>query len=381
MGMNTKSKKKCVSCSRCLSFCPVFLAANKEELSPKAKNQLFELLQGNESQLDEKMMAKLAGMCVSCGRCVNACAQKLSVPERLGELRREHPRWEQYLWDVWISRGDTLWPALGTIGRALGNSSGKGMIASVRALGSGSEVTPWVKVKEYDCRAQGRPVFYFAGCTARRVRPQWVKKSRKILERLGFHIVTMEDACCGSTLLSAGLEKSALQGMRANVERWRSAGRPLVATACTSCLYGLANYVKYPELFQGDTECGQWAESLTNIASLWGGTAFRVDQPPSVVRWHAPCHGLSFKDDHAWLVRTTDGLVTSPSMVSCCGLGGVTQLVNKSLCMQVNERCWGSLAPEQGTQVVTGCSGCTIQLTATRPDGVEVAHWLDIVET
>lgn len=371
--------RKCVACSRCLSFCPVFLSSQREEWSPKAKNQLFEHLAAGDARLDEAPCRKLGEMCVSCGRCVAACAQHLSVPERLAELRAAHPGWEQYLWDLWITRGDMLWPALGTIGKALGDAPGKGVLAGAKAMGATPRIAPWISVREYDRHAGGRRIQFFAGCTARRVRPGWLATSQSILEGLGYEVVRPREACCGGTLLSAGLRKSAQESMAANVTAWREAGRPMVTTACASCLHALGAYPQHEGLFLNADEARQWSAGLSSLAALWGKTTFELrDQPPSL-RWHTPCHGLTHKADQNWLRSVVGKALVAPQGITCCGLGGVVQLSNRQLSMDIAAACWEALAPGPGTQVLTGCSGCTIQLTATRPRGVHVAHWLDVV--
>ncbi len=379
---STKNKGKgaCIACGKCLSFCPVLLATLQEEFSPKAKNQLFEALENSDTQLDERLVKKLAEMCVSCGRCTNACPQGLSVPNKLAVLRKKHPGWEQYLWDLWISKGDLFWPALGTIGKALGECQGKGRLSSIRAMAPFPEISPWVKVLNYDKSGQGKKALFFAGCTANRVRREWVKKATTLLENLGYTHSEEKMECCGGTLLSAGLEKSGLKSMHINIETWRKAGRPLLVTACTSCIYSLAKYTEHEDLFKDTDEREQWDYSVCSLASLWGKTTFDVSLKPSSLRWHSPCHGIHFTEDYTWLNIITDGALVSPQEPICCGLGGVVQLANHKLSTTISSKCWDVLSADKGTQVVTGCSGCIIQLTTTRPPGVEVVHWLDIIE-
>jgi glycolate oxidase iron-sulfur subunit len=62
------------------------------------------------------------------------------------------------------------------------------------------------------------------------------------------------------------------------------------------------------------------------------------------------------------------------------------QLAAPSLCGMVNAACWqalDSLCPAQDNAcpppVVTGCSGCTLQLSGTAPEHVAVHHWLDVL--
>ena len=375
----SNSPKRCVSCSRCLSFCPVFLASQREELSPKAKNQLFEHLETGEPVLDEKLCRKLEEMCIACGRCASACAQHLSVPDRLSQVRARHPGWEQRLWNLWITGGDALWPVLGTLGRALGRAPSKGVIGSVKAMADRPREAPWIRVTRYDASRTGQRAMFFAGCTARRVRPEWADKGRAILEGLGFTVVSAKESCCGGTLLSAGLHTQAFEAMRGNVEAWRNAGRPAMVTACDSCLYALGRYPEQTGLFLNTDEAGQWSKGLTGLAALWGDTEFDVRPPDAPLRWHAPCHGLAHQEDRHWLERLLGPSLRTPEGVNCCGLGGVVQLTNRPLTARIADACWDALGRTPGTRVLTGCSGCTIQLSATRPRDVSVAHWLDAV--
>ena len=52
---------------------------------------------------------------------------------------------------------------------------------------------------------------------------------------------------------------------------------------------------------------------------------------------------------------------------------------NPGLSMDMARRCFEGFAPE-ARAVITGCSGCVMQLASAAPKGVEVRHWLDIVD-
>lgn len=41
-------------------------------------------------------------------------------------------------------------------------------------------------------------------------------------------------------------------------------------------------------------------------------------------------------------------------------------------------RCFWDKGEASG-QVLTACSGCVLQLTATAPEGTQVGHWLDVL--
>ncbi len=73
------------------------------------------------SVLREKPASDLAGLCLSCGRCQEACPLGLCVPDMVGELRAAHPGWANFLWKVWITRAGLAWPVAMSLNRLAGH--------------------------------------------------------------------------------------------------------------------------------------------------------------------------------------------------------------------------------------------------------------------
>jgi glycolate oxidase iron-sulfur subunit len=263
------------------------------------------------------------------------------------------------------------------------------------------------------------PAMLFAGCTARRIRPRWKDTARGLLRWLGHPAPAQgdEDAftCCGSTLEHAGIPDAAATARARNLDAWRAAGRPLLVTFCATCHHGLAEYPGHADLDWQDGERETWTAALRPLSTLWGKAAFRVtgDTPalpepgaPAPVRYHQPCHRKDTDPDAAWLRALLGDRMRAPGGVNCCGMGGVLQLAAPDLSRTVADACWNALLPERATAsspasapasstdapaatpdaaqapditVLTGCSGCTLQLAATAPRNVRVLHWLDVV--
>lgn len=275
------------------------------------------------------------------------------------------------------------------------------------------------------------PAMLFSGCTARRIRPRWKDTARALLRWLGHPAPAQGDeesfTCCGSTLEHAGIPDAAASTRARNLDAWRAAGRPLLVTFCATCHHGLSEYPGHADLDWQDGEREVWAAALRPLSTLWGDAAFRVtaDAPaqpvagaPAPVRYHQPCHRKGTDPDAVWLRSLLGDRMRAPGGVNCCGMGGVLQLAAPDLSRTVASSCWNALLPERAAAsdttpaapsasasgsdttsatasgtiaatpdasqapditVLTGCSGCTLQLAATAPAGVRVLHWLDVV--
>ncbi|MFV0421174.1 (Fe-S)-binding protein [Oleidesulfovibrio sp.] len=453
MNANTPAKD-CILCGRCLDVCPIFLASGKEELSPKAKHQLFKALKHSPDRLKELPARKLADLCVSCGRCEKACPQGLSVPQVLGTVRAQHPAWHQWMWQRWITKGNILWPAVASLGglapKGLLPQNMRPMLTKMEAMRD-SAPEPWFRIAEYPDSMQRRPVMLFSGCTARRIRHRWSASAAELLTKAGLPPVAEADfTCCGCTLEHAGIPQAAATARKHNVEVWKKAGKPLLVTFCATCNHGLQAYTADASLWEENNTthppatCGknqqhpsaqEWTESIIPLSKLLAGCILQPTQnAPDGFRYHQPCHAPRSNDPDISLLKvavlntpetTLHGITTR----QCCGMGGVMQLAAPSLCGTVNDACWAALnclqpaeshsenstyssasssdnmaeiptsglpesQPERAQQerdvnnrqnhtpspVLTGCSGCTLQLAGTAPDGVRVHHWLDIIK-
>lgn len=410
--------RACLLCGQCTAVCPAFLTTGREELSPRAKHLVFAALRDEPGRLGLKPARELADRCLSCGRCATICPQGLSVPQALAALRARHPNWQQWLWKQWIEHGRLLWPALAQMTRVVPGAvvpeGVQHMLRSAAAMLPPPPPAPWIVAEpmtQETTQAATRgdaarpPAMLFAGCTARRIRPRWQDTARALLRWLG-HPAPAQGSengftCCGSTLEHAGIPDAAATARARNLDAWRAAGRPLLVTFCATCHHGLSEYPDHADLDWQDGEREAWTAALRPLSTLWNGAVFRVtgDAPaqpeasaPAPVRYHQPCHRKGTDPDAVWLRALLGSRMRAPGGVNCCGMGGVLQLAAPDLSRTVADACWNGLLPERATTkadatpadaaeitVLTGCSGCTLQLAATAPAGVQVFHWLDVV--
>lgn len=380
-------KRGCTQCGECLNVCPVFREYMREEYAPKGKRLLLEPLDKNFGSCEGippfswERIRHLARLCAGCGRCKLACARKLSTADLLADARAEHPHWSQYLWELWIKHMGPLWPTIGfaasLIPDGITPEALKSSIAPAKALINKNNIRPWVRLapgadKKPDT---SRPVVLFAGCTANRVRRQWKDKAEDLLRRFGHQVADASGFdCCGGTMHHAGQYKT-MQGMREhNVAAWRALGKPRLVSFCASCFHGLA---EYEGCFASEEEAAEWAKSLMPLSvALYGakvdGVAVRRDH----VGYHQPCHWGNDDKDLPFLKPLFEGLSKGTGL--CCGMGGILKMSNPDLSMRMAETCLKGF-PESTDMVLTGCSGCVLQLASAAKEGVTVCHWLDVI--
>ena len=397
----------CVLCGCCLELCPLFAATNREELSPRAKALLAGPSKFSAAILDEAAVAELAGLCLACGRCEKLCPQGVSVPRLVARLRAEHPDFRRWLWRQWITRLKPYW-SLAAAGAGLVPESmvsalapaGLGLaLKGLRGLRPGKGLRPWLTVTKFPvetfrARHADRPVALFDGCVGSGPRQVWADTARFLLRGLGARLVEATFSCCGSTLGVAGLPEDQERARRANVDAWRKAGQPQVVTYCATCRKGLADYAGQGAgagIFADAAEEAAWAASVTPLSALLAGAEAKVRRgAPGIVGWHRPCHVDPGDADFSLMRGLLGARLRTPAKADCCGFGGIMQLGAPELSGQVGQACWNGLdgalgfsaAPEVvGAYVLTGCSGCVMQLAATAPEDAQVGHWLEIIRT
>jgi glycolate oxidase iron-sulfur subunit len=404
----------CVLCGCCLEGCPLLAVTGREELSPRAKALLsgpsrFNPANLPEGGLREADMAALTGLCLACGRCERLCPQGVKVPALMAAMRAVHPDFKQWLWKQWVTKLTPFWSLAAQGAAALPEAFAPASLGlalkGLKGLRPGKGLAPWLSITEFPAetfrtRHADRPVAVFDGCVGSGPRGVWAETARYLLRGLGVTPVAARFSCCGSTLGTAGLPQEQAQARRANIAAWREAGRPLLVTYCATCRKGLAEYASAGSgLFSDADEEALWRAALVPLSALLlGAQATAGRGAPPVVGYHRPCHadlGDGLGDPDFTLLSSLLGArLRTPAKGGCCGFGGILQLSAPQLSESVGRACWDTLdaslgfsnAPEvTPPYVLTGCSGCVMQLSATAPDfiggGARVGHWLEIVRT
>ncbi|MGL1860964.1 MAG: (Fe-S)-binding protein [Pseudodesulfovibrio sp.] len=370
---------QCIMCGKCLSVCPLIHATNREELGPRAKADLCRLLESDDSLLAGEDVAKLAGLCLGCHRCKSVCSQGVDVPGLVATLRAAHPDFKGWLWKTWLTNAKQLWSASSTAAKLIPKQFQPEKLGPflkmLAGLKGGPGLEPFMIAETFSDTYRGEKMILFAGCTATHVQGRWLMTALRLLDGLGVEVLPGKFQCCGGGLKSAGFADEAGQLAQKNIDVWREAGRPKLVTFCESCLSGLAGY----EAFLDDAEeIESWKNSLTPLSNLLQNTSFVVfDNLPENIGYHRPCHVDEADSDYVFLKNALGERLTVATKKECCGFGGVMRLGAPRLADEVNRQCWDKLSGAD--VVISGCSACVAQLSATAPDEVRVGHWLELI--
>ncbi|WP_052812955.1 (Fe-S)-binding protein [Desulfonatronum thioautotrophicum] len=378
--------RPCILCGKCLDTCPLFIATDREELSPRGKSMVMrqgleqKSLQpvSQQSLLDASAARKLLGLCLGCGRCAKVCPQGRNLPELLRKVRADHPGWQSWLWRTWIRRARQLWPFLGRCAGLLPKNIAHGSIEALRTLSRPPQVTGAfrriARTVEFP-----RNAVLFPGCTARFVRPWWINNAQKMLGLTGSQLDRCLDwHCCGFTVAQAGLPQLSTEMQSHNVAVWREQGRPILVTLCVTCTAALRGYADSSSPFQSEEERSAWKSAVQPLSALLDCENYRSVGQEAIV-YHRPCH-VSDPDSDAEFLRNVLAyrLVDQPGR-NCCGMGGMMQLSAPQLSRSVASHYWEAMTDQESGIVATGCSGCILQLAATAPQSTAVAHWLELL--
>lgn len=370
----------CTQCGECLNVCPVFRQYFREEYSPKGKRILMEPIIDGASEFSWKELFSLARLCAGCGRCKQACARKLSTADLLADVRAQNPHWTQHMWELWIRHMGPFWPSVGFLSTLVPEKLTpkilESSLATAKALSRKEAAHPWVRIKpDGEASPDRSPVVLFSGCTANNVRPQWTVKAGQLLERWGYTLCdASEFTCCGGTMHHAGQYTAMNEMRRKNIAAWKNLGKPRIAVFCASCCHSLAAYTE--ETLAGE-EAREWQKCLVPVSELLKSARVAgTGAKPARYGYHQPCHWDKDKD-LPFLSTIMPGLEKGTSL--CCGMGGILKMTDPDMSFAMAQTCLQGFSEALPT-ILTGCSGCVMQLSGAGGKDLAVYHWLDVVD-
>jgi glycolate oxidase iron-sulfur subunit len=384
-----------------MSVCPVYLTTFREDDVARGKLALLEQVEAGNIAASRRF-EEILSRCLLCGACAEVCASKVQTNRimqagrrRVFERENKNQAESALLQAVREGRlsakvllkGGALLQALAC--RNIPESSGLHLRFPLSYFTERRTVPP-IALKPFmetfrsasSVDTNGPRIGFFAGCGANYLFPHVARALVAILKRLGATLVVPQNqVCCGLPAYVAGDNKTAQKLARKNIEAFEPLEVDAVLSVCASC----GSHLKaLPSLFPDDPESRDAASSIA--AKHTDAMAFLIDhlgfetylktlQPneaptetgPVRVAYHDPCHlriGQGITEAPRRLLQALPGvtLIESPHPGQCCGHGGDFNLSHFSLSREILKRRMADLEKVQPDEIVTGCTGCLLQL-------------------
>lgn len=323
-------------CRECVRSCPYL-----EHYGGYPKRYIREIYNNETIVMGARKANRMIDSCMLCGLCAEVCPEKLSMG------------------DVCLSARE------GMVGK------GKMPVShhdfALRDLAY-SRSDAFTLTRHQPGFKQSAVVFY-PGC-------QLAASSPEQVARVYAHLcATIDDGvglmlgCCGAPAHWAGRADLFAETHAEFSAAWRSLGRPLVLTACSSCYRMIADHL--PEVP---------VESLWSVLARGDlpGEATATVKGRTALAIHDPCttrHEPAVQDAVRHLLDRCNikaAELDDPQLTSCCGFGGLAQFANREIADKTLDRRIG----QSDADYLTYCSMCRDNFARR---GKRAVHVLDLL--
>ena len=384
--------RACVHCGFCLPACPTYRVTGRELDSPRGRIYLVkQLVEGGPAGT---ATVEHLDRCLTCRACETACPSGVQYG-RIVDLGRElaaerlpRPvvaRGQRALLVAVLSR-----PGLASLLTRLGRWFRPLLPAAIRAkLPAGAVALPAPSGRVATARAATPrgTVALLEGCVQPGLAPSINAATRRVLERLGYTVVGIQDeACCGALAHHLGDTERALEQARSNVtggDAVLAAGATAIVSTASAC--GLM-FKDYGRLLDGDQAASRVAAATRDLAELLtpedlAAAGLRPGEGPTIA-WQAPCtlqHGQRI-NGRVEALLTAAGYRLTPvrDPTLCCGSAGTYSLLQPELSNELRRRKLEALGAGSPVAIATANIGCLAHLREASP--VPVAHWIELID-
>jgi glycolate oxidase iron-sulfur subunit len=407
----------CSKCGFCQPSCPIFRATGREGYVARGKVALYRNI--IEERLEIGPDARDAfGNCLLCRACKDNCFPAIKTDEVVVSFRHAYAErfgrgfLQRRIFRSLLPRPRLMRAIIRTVWR-LRRTGVDAMLRSTGVLGMlnpklerafelgvgkpGSLLTSRLRKRRVAAPA-GRPlVGYWVSCGYNYVLPEVGEATVRVLERLGYAVEVLDNACCGMAAYGYGDLEAAANLARENLRRIGDVSRfDAIVSDCGSCSGHLKEYA---HLLSTDARWSGAAEQLLGkmrsfsefvverggvevLSAATGGVdrpseaaatapgAARAAPPGSevIVTYHDPCHlGRRYQnvvDQPRAILRSLSGVRFQEmgESDSCCGAAGTYGILHPETSAAIIGRKMGFARATGASIIVTECPSCMMQL-------------------
>ena len=406
----------CSKCGFCQPNCPIFRATGREAFVARGKVALYRNIIEERLEIGPEATEAFAN-CLLCRACKDNCFPAIRTDDVVVSFRHAYaqrfgrgflqrrifrsllprPRlMRSTIRGVWATRRTGLDWVLQRSG-VLGMLNPK--LERAFELGAhepGSLLT--TRLRKHlrgpgSNQPAGRPLIgYWISCGYNYVLPEVGEATVRVLERLGYAVEVLDNACCGLAAYGYGDVEAAANLARENLRRLGDLTRfTAIVSDCGSCSGHLK---EYPHLLTGDARWSGAAERLRDAvrsfsefvverggmvpSSTAGGAppeeaagapgSAGAAAPKVVVTYHDPCHlGRRYQnvvDQPRAILRSLPGVEfrEMSESDSCCGAAGTFGVLHPETSAAIIARKMGFARDTGASVIVTECPSCMMQL-------------------
>jgi len=402
----------CVHCGLCTSSCPTYLETGNENDSPRGRIYLMRAVTDSRVELTPPIRRHLE-LCLDCRACETACPSgvqygRLIEPFRLamdrdsdGPAKTENWFYKYILFGLFpyphrlkkalvfakiaqrlrldqliLVTGIWKWlPA--RLGRLVT------LLPRIRKpAGPLQEVMPAIGKR----RAR---VALFTGCVQSEVFQQTNYATVRVLQENGCDvIIPQQQGCCGAIHYHTGSEQPAIEMAALNMAAFDREDIDAILVNVAGCGSMLKDYGH----LWNDEQTAQrqrFSEKIRDVHEFLDELGFIAPQGEIAVKatYHDACHLAHAQQITAQprsLIRQIPGieLIDLPESDICCGAAGTYNLVETEMADRLGERKLDRIRKTGASIVLTGNSGCLMQIDRQRRlngEGLLVMHPMDLL--
>lgn len=395
---------RCITCGMCLPSCPTYALTPFERANPRGRILLMRAVAEGEMDAGDSGFGDAMGYCVGCRACETACPAGVEfgrllqiareAAEQAGSLHHSTPPALDWLLDEVIGSPRRLrWAArllrlyrrtVGRWGRAREWIEERWPSLALLETAAPADVPPpsgrWrlpEAVDPGDVVSEG-PVpgargtlALHPGCLQSVMLPGVNGDTAQVLAYNAWRVVVPRGfRCCGALHAHQGRLDEARALARDNVAAFEASEAVKLVSNAAGCG---AFFEEYGTLLADDPE---WSEAAARLSArvvdvseqLVADGVRRPKRPFHLtVTYHDPCHlihGQRVAEAPRLLLGAIPGLnlVGLPESTRCCGSAGVYNLTHPEASNALMRRKVGNVAATGAELVVTGNSGCMVQI-------------------
>ena len=387
----------CIRCGFCLEACPTFVTTGNEMESPRGRIYLVRSALEGRVEWQEDVRPHL-DHCLGCRACETACPSGVEYGTIL-ELARDKVEQDKPQFTKLTLLNSTTKPSALRAQLALGNLlPGKRMPGFISKVLSGHSAEADLPTPQ---KADTLPplnlanltpirgqVYLLEGCAMRVLYPRVHEATRRLLRRVGYEVLDVEQGCCGALHAHNGYVDNA---KRLATELLLSMPKeiPVIVNSagCGSTMKDYENLLPdtagAPKMAKRTFDASEFLfnNGLQDMLQTANGIAVRAT-------YHDACHlahGQKITSQPRALLEAIPHLelVPLPEADMCCGSAGIYNVLQPQMARSLVERKYANIASTLANVVATGNPGChswIAQAAKEHGQSVLVLHTLELLE-